>query len=800
MNHILASIPLTILAVSLGLSPTIHELYAQSERQLGVVDTMRQADPNMRIRWNRDTGAPARVAGHLSERIDGDAKEIVMRFFSNQRALFSMTNAEQELAIMNTRKDPRGKEHVKVQQMYKSLPVEGKQISVHINQNKEVELVHGDYLPNIDLDPSAAIQRDAAVETATRDLEPKNELAMAPKTELVVYESQGQPVLAWKILLASNEPLGDFVYYVNAKTGEVIDSYNDMKNVLNRKTYHGRNTGILPGDLTRSEGDSPTNDAAIDDAHDHAGQVYQYYLDEHGRDSYDGQGADIVSTAHHRQGYNNAAWSPFREQMFYGDGDGTRFTPLSESLDVVAHELTHAITDKTTGLVYRNQSGALNESISDIFGVAVDPSNWMLGEDIFTPAIPGDALRHVDDPPRGGQPDHMDDFVTPDPNGSAMDRRCFAATNQDNGCVHFNSGIPNKAAYLMAEGGTHHGLHVQGMGLSNVTKIFFDVQANLRLTAQSDFLDARDATVDAVNEIFPGDQTKKCTVERAWAAVGIGEPCQNGESNSDLALTKTSSAVSVEPGEMLTYTLSVMNQGPDPATGVTVTDILPAGFVFSSASSDCHHDGGRVTCSIGELGVDDKRVVTMTGIAPSQQGMLKNTAKVSGDQVDPQSDNNSASVSTTIGGEEPFCRSPELDISTETNVEVSDVLTIDHAGTLKGLTVSLDITHSYVGDIVVTLEHEGAGPTAVLLHRPIFTQGNCQFNDVRVTLHDESAKSVQETCDSTEPAVKGTVQPNESLGGFAGQELSGSWKLKVLDDIFQDGGKLNKWCLIPELE
>lgn len=129
----------------------------------------------------------------------------------------------------------------------------------------------------------------------------------------------------------------------------------------------------------------------------------------------------------------------------------------------------------------------------------------------------------MDNPPRGNQPDHMDDFVVPDSNGSNLDKRCYDSNDRYNGCVHFNSGIPNKAAYLMSEGGTHHGIAVQGMGLFNVGKVFYEAQINW-LTSNSDFMEAREATLDAVAVIFPGDTPKYITVQNAWAAVGIGNP------------------------------------------------------------------------------------------------------------------------------------------------------------------------------------------------------------------------------------------------------------------------------------
>lgn len=143
--------------------------------------------------------------------------------------------------------------------------------------------------------------------------------------------------------------------------------------------------------------------------------------------------------------------------MMYGDGDGTTFIPLSAGLDVIGHELTHAVTEHTANLVYKNESGALNESLSDIMGVMVEKKSWDLGADIYTPGKPGDALRSLKDPasipnplkPGEGYPDHYNKRYT----GTA-----------DNGGVHINSSINNKAAYLVSEGGEHYGVKVTGVG------------------------------------------------------------------------------------------------------------------------------------------------------------------------------------------------------------------------------------------------------------------------------------------------------------------------------------------------
>ena len=167
-----------------------------------------------------------------------------------------------------------------------------------------------------------------------------------------------------------------------------------------------------------------------------------YYKATFNRNSINDAGAPLKSTVHYGSRYNNAFWNG--SQMVYGDGDGVTFTSLSGGIDVIGHELTHAVTEYSSDLIYQNESGALNEAISDVFGTLVEfydnrNPDWEIGEDIYTPGKAGDALRSMSDPTKYGDPDHYSKRYT---------------GTSDNGGVHTNSGIINKQAYLLANGGT----------------------------------------------------------------------------------------------------------------------------------------------------------------------------------------------------------------------------------------------------------------------------------------------------------------------------------------------------------
>lgn len=196
--------------------------------------------------------------------------------------------------------------------------------------------------------------------------------------------------------------------------------------------------------------------------------------------------------------------------MVYGDGDGNTFVPLSGALDVIAHELTHAVTDTSADLIYQNESGAINESMSDIFGTLVEyhfnnKPDWQVGEDIYTPNVAGDALRSMEDPTLSGDPDHYS--------------KRYTGTG-DYGGVHINSGISNKAAFLLANGGTHYGVTVAGIGNDKAGDIYFRTLTQY-LTPNSNYSHFRVSTIQAATDLYGASSAEVASVKAAFSAVGV---------------------------------------------------------------------------------------------------------------------------------------------------------------------------------------------------------------------------------------------------------------------------------------
>lgn len=283
-----------------------------------------------------------------------------------------------------------------------------------------------------------------------------------------------------------------------------------------RDVFNAHETSKLPGKLVRAEGQPASKDVAVNEAYDGAGATYDFYFEAYNRNSIDDRGMRLDSSVHYGKGYDNAFWNG--TQMVYGDGDGTLFQRFTKSVDVIGHELTHGVTAREANLDYRDQPGALNESISDVFGSLVKQhglgqtaaeADWLIGEGLFTAKVHGAALRSMkapgtayDDPVLGRdpQPANMKDFVQ---------------TTDDDGGVHINSGIPNHAFYLAA-------VALGGPAWEKAGRIWYVALCD-RLKPTSDFAEASRLTAAVASDLFGAASAEAKAVQSAWRAVGVGE-------------------------------------------------------------------------------------------------------------------------------------------------------------------------------------------------------------------------------------------------------------------------------------
>jgi Zn-dependent metalloprotease len=276
---------------------------------------------------------------------------------------------------------------------------------------------------------------------------------------------------------------------------------------------HGTTT--LPGTVVRTEGAPDTGDAAVDEAYAGLGATHAFWLDVFGRVSIDGAGLPLDATVHYGQDYDNAYWDGSR--MVFGDGDGEVFTRFTVALDVIGHELTHGVTQYTADLTYQGQSGALNESVSDVFGSLVAQytagqtaaeASWLIGEGLFTPAVHGVALRSMQAPGTA----YDDPVLGKDPQPATM--ADYVETDDDAGGVHTNSGIPNHAFFLAATA-------IGGNAWQDAGAVWWDALTSAEVTASIDFAGFARVTVSAADTRFGAGSQQSVAVADAWRSVGV---------------------------------------------------------------------------------------------------------------------------------------------------------------------------------------------------------------------------------------------------------------------------------------
>jgi len=284
---------------------------------------------------------------------------------------------------------------------------------------------------------------------------------------------------------------------------------------VHRTIYDAHHSMNLPGNVVRVEGQGPTNDPAVDEAYDGLGSTFDFYLKAYQRNSIDNRGLPLLATVHYSNKLNNAFWNG--RQMVFGDGDGQFFKRFTSSLDVIGHELTHGVTQFEAGLIYQGQSGALNESISDVMGSLVkqfvlnqtaDQADWLIGAGLFTEHVQGKALRSMKQPGSA----YDDPVLGKDPQPAHM--RNYVDTADDFGGVHINSGIPNHAFYLAA-------MKIGGYAWEKAGRIWYNTLRDPRLQPYADFQLFAQLTALNADQLYGQGSAEGQAVREAWNEVGI---------------------------------------------------------------------------------------------------------------------------------------------------------------------------------------------------------------------------------------------------------------------------------------
>lgn len=519
---------------------------------------------------------PGDASGWL--KFNEDVKINAASLFLNYQAAFGLSSNDQ-MQLQRVVKDKHGFVHYRYAQHYRQVKVEGAEYMLH-EKNGHLTSANGKIVAGLNMSVNPSITSEQSIEKALAFINAEQYMWDDPGAEATLKRIKKDPFatfypradlvlvdknfgvnakdyrLAYKMIIMTEKPVSRMLVYVDAHTGDIYHSLNLLHTANNTNgtavtKYSGTQTivtdSVAPAtyrlvETTRGNGIetynmatgtvygnavdftdtdnywnnvNPQQDEAATDAHFAAEMTYDYFMSKYGYSSFDGNGSALISYVHYDVNYVNAFWNG--SWMTYGDGNGNVYTPLT-SLDVGGHEIAHGVTESTANLVYQNESGALNESFSDIFGTAVemfaDPANfdWKVGEDFSSNGL---GFRSM------SNPNSMQD---PDTYGGTY---WYTGTN-DNGGVHTNSGVQNFWFYLLTQGGVgtnDHGnaYNVSGLGIDTAAAIAFRV-LHVYLTQTSTYADAREASVLAAEDLYGPCSNAVLQTANAWHAVGVGNP------------------------------------------------------------------------------------------------------------------------------------------------------------------------------------------------------------------------------------------------------------------------------------
>jgi Zn-dependent metalloprotease len=435
--------------------------------------------------------------------------------------MFGLTRPNQEVRRdLEEAKSGGGSRH-RYRQLHKGIPVLAGELLVNLDEYRRVISMSGEISSKLDVDVQADINpRQAqrlALDTITKWYNVRQRPLRASVPELWIVDPKTlkpgdrDASLTWRIEVTDRQEPYSIreLLFIDANSGGVTLHINLIERLKNRETYTANQTASLPGALVCDENDPNciAGDSEARNAHLFAGDTYDFFYYEHGRDSLDDAGQTLISTVNYSDFLcPNAFWNG--SQMVYCTGLAVD--------DVVGHEFTHGITENTSQLLYYYESGAINESLSDIWGEFIDLGNgagddspsarWLIGEDLTSTV---GVIRNMANPPAIGDPDKMSSPY-------------YWTSASDNGGVHFNSGINNKAAYLMTDGDSFNGYTVNGLGVGKVADIYYEAQTNL-LTSGSDYADLHAALNQACQNLIGSDGITSADCLNVQAAVDAVE-------------------------------------------------------------------------------------------------------------------------------------------------------------------------------------------------------------------------------------------------------------------------------------
>jgi len=727
--------------------------------------------------------------------------------------------------VIRSDRDDLGMNHSRYQQFYKNIKVITGEYILHEMQGRVVA-ANGMFYDHLSLSTTPTLTEKQALAAALNNIHASKYLWQcseeeqrilsggtatnaAPRGELVVLPSlngdRKQGInLCWQFDVYSKQPHERWLIYVNAQTGKVEFKENKICTITTNGTaatkysgtqairidsvstssYRLRETGRGSGVETYNLQNGTNYATAVDftstskaftattnqdnaayDAHWGAEMTYDYYLAAHNRNSYNNAGGILKSYIHYSTSYNNAFWNG--SVMTYGDGDGSTFSPLTE-LDICAHELSHGVTSTSSNLTYSYESGALNESFSDIFGISTDffarPStaNWTLGDQSYTPATSGDGIRYMNNPNLAGDPD------------TYLGTNWYTGTG-DNGGVHYNSGVQNFWYYLLCTGG----IGTNDVGFSyNVTGITMNKARQIAyrnntfyLTSGSQYADAAYYAVKSANDIFGNCSSESFSTKNAWDAVGVvGAPLNSAATASVAGGTCSGSTIQFTAAGGTTYSWSGPGGFTSSIANPTISNASSANNgLYSCIITDASGCSGLATAVVS---VSASPSVTATG----------GTTICNGGSVQLN-----ANASASGQGQNSGSNSAALALPDYPNAGVSSTININGSTNASSIiSVTIDsLTHTYDGDLKIELISPSG--SSIILASNVGTSGD---NFIR-TKFVSSGTSI---ANGTAPFTGSFVPSAGSFAGLTGS-ANGTWSLKITDLGSQDIGTLWKWSI-----
>ena len=464
-------------------------------------------------------GLPRHIVGDLA-RVDVDRMNDPATAEPALRAVLARVVAPlrispSDLRLRGVRRDGRGGTHFRFRLVADGLDVIGGDLVVHVDAKGSVAGVNGAGGGDFGRLPPARLTGAEAIAWVAADPRFAG-LELSGSRPVFLVTEAGTRHRALEILVVGargKDPARDRVY-VDMTSGSIAAVDPQLRFAKSRRVYSAGNGTSLPGSLRRSEGNAATTDLDVNGAYDNTGAFYDAFAGFWGRDSYDNAGARLSSTVHYSTNYCNAFWNG--TQMVFGDGNASAgCLPLARALDVTAHELTHAITERESGLIYSGESGAINESLSDSFAAFVEA--WVAGGGTGTLTTTSDTWLYGE----SWVPPFVRSMCDPAADGASADVWSSSVGNLD---VHYGSGVGNLAFCLLANGGMHPRgkttVVVPSIGLETAIRILYEAQANY-MTSTTTYTGARTAMEQAAAALGY-DQATQDAVGCAWAAVRVG--------------------------------------------------------------------------------------------------------------------------------------------------------------------------------------------------------------------------------------------------------------------------------------